>query len=283
MANQEYVLAALDMDGTLLNSQHRVTDYTRRVLNRAGAAGYQIALATGRCVSELVKPLQGLDAVRYLISENGARLYDYREGRTLQCTEIAPEEARFVLEQARQMDVIVQIFASGQSVVCGERDKIDYERHRVAFFRSVFEEGSIFDSSIAERVLRGEQTAGKINLYFADADQRAEMLRRLEGRALTRAESIGLSMELSPAGVDKGRGLRALCGALNIDIAQTLAVADGGNDLELMRAAGLAVAMGNAIPAVRALADDVTDDCDHDGAAHAIEKHMPRAHIAFAG
>ena len=54
-------------------------------------------------------------------------------------------------------------------------------------------------------------------------------------------------------------------------------MADGGNDLELMRAAGLAVAMGNAIPAVRALAGDVTDDCDHDGAAHAIEKYMPRA------
>ena len=52
---------------------------------------------------------------------------------------------------------------------------------------------------------------------------------------------------------------------------------------ELMRAAGLAVAMGNAIPAVRALADDVTDDCDHDGAAHAIEKYMPRARIADVG
>ena len=109
------------------------------------------------------------------------------------------------------------------------------------------------------------------------------MLGLLEGHALAVAESIGLSMELSPAGVDKGRGLRALCRALNVDIARTLAVADGGNDLELMRAAGLAVAMGNAIPAVRALAGDVTDDCDHDGAAHAIEKYMPRARIADVG
>ena len=64
MQNQEYVLAALDMDGTLLNSRHEISDYTRRALSRAGAAGYQIALATGRCVSELVKPLHGLDAVR---------------------------------------------------------------------------------------------------------------------------------------------------------------------------------------------------------------------------
>lgn len=283
MANQEYVLAALDMDGTLLNSRHEISDYTRRALCRAGAAGYQIALATGRCVSELVKPLQGLDAVRYLISENGARIYDYWDKRTLQCTEIAPEEVRFILEQARRMDVILQVFTSGRSVIGGEKDKIDYERHRVAFFRSVFETGSIFEPDIADRLLRGEKTAGKINLYFAGADQRAEMLGLLEGHALAVAESIGLSMELSPAGVDKGRGLRALCRALNVDIARTLAVADGGNDLELMRAAGLAVAMGNAIPAVRALADDVTDDCDHDGAAHAIEKYMPRARIADAG
>lgn len=283
MQNQEYVLAALDMDGTLLNSRHEISDYTRRVLNRAGAAGYQIALATGRCVSELVQPLQGLDAVRYLISENGARIYDYREKRTLQCTEIAPEEAWFVLEHARRMDVILQVFTSGQSVIGGERDKIDYERHHVAFFQSVFEQGSVFEPDIAERVLRGEKTAGKINLYFAQADQRAEMLRLLEGRALATAESIGLSLELSPAGVDKGRGLRALCDALHFDLSATLAVADGGNDLELMRAAGRAVAMGNAIPAVRALADDVTDDCDHDGAARAVEKYMPLPRRASAG
>ena len=66
--------------------------------------------------------------------------------------------------------------------------------------------------------------------------------------------------------------LRALAEALEIPRERVMAVGDGLNDRTLLEAAGLAVAMGNAHPAIKAIADYVTDDCDHDGAAKAIER-----------
>ena len=80
------------------------------------------------------------------------------------------------------------------------------------------------------------------------------------------------NIELNAPAANKGAALRALAEALEIPRERVMAVGDGLNDRTLLEAAGLAVAMGNAHPAIKAIADYVTDDCDHDGAAKAIER-----------
>jgi hydroxymethylpyrimidine pyrophosphatase-like HAD family hydrolase len=82
------------------------------------------------------------------------------------------------------------------------------------------------------------------------------------------------SLELTPRDVDKGRGLLELCRILGIDPARTIGVGDGENDEPLLRAAGLAVAMGNATPDVAGMADAVVAGNAHDGVAEAIEKFL---------
>lgn len=77
---------------------------------------------------------------------------------------------------------------------------------------------------------------------------------------------------MSEQGVDKGAGLRMLCGHLSIPLERTIVVGDADNDREAMKAAGLAVAMGNAAASVRAIAGAVVADCDHDGCAEAVER-----------
>ena len=85
---------------------------------------------------------------------------------------------------------------------------------------------------------------------------------------------MGIGFEFSPKEAGKEDGLRALCDCLGIPVGRTMAVGDGENDIELMRAAGFSVAMGNAVEAVRRAADALTDDCDHDGAAKAVLRYM---------
>lgn len=97
-------------------------------------------------------------------------------------------------------------------------------------------------------------------------------------------ESMGLSvsavyseiasLELTAAGVNKGTGLVKLCEHLGISVDETIAVGDADNDIAILKTAGLAVAMGNAEEYVKALADVVVADCDHDGCAEAIEKYL---------
>ena len=83
MTDRLYDLAALDMDGTLLNSAHEITSFTRDALNRVDAAGKVIALCTGRCLSELRDHLARVPGIRYAINESGGCLYDVRADRVL--------------------------------------------------------------------------------------------------------------------------------------------------------------------------------------------------------
>lgn len=273
MQKTRYSVAALDMDGTLLNSDHDTTPYTREVIRRAGSAGKVVALATGRCLSELEEHVRELGAVRYLICENGACVYDVQLCRSISRQSIDPEMVDYVIGFSGRYDAVVQFFMEDQSyLACSSH--MDLTPYHIEEYRKVFENGSIFDEQLFERYRANRYVVDKINFYFRSADDRASMRAELAGCGLAMADSIGIGLELSPRDTSKGHGLERLCEHLNVPLTESMAVGDGGNDLEIMRTAGLAVAMGNAIPEVTALADAITDDCDHDGAAKAIEKYM---------
>ena len=82
------------------------------------------------------------------------------------------------------------------------------------------------------------------------------------------------SLEITPAGVDKGTALKKLCELLDMDIQQVIAVGDAPNDHAILETAGLAVAMGNAIESVKQLCHAVVADNDHHGVKEAIERYL---------
>ena len=273
MQTHNYLLAALDMDGTLLNTEHISTPRTREALRRAAEAGRITALATGRCLSELRQHLGNFAAVRYLISENGACIYDAWEERCLCRTPISAEDIEFIIELCGQYDMICEFFIGDQAYMrWNEPD--DFTPYHIEDFRSVFHVGCVFDLDMFENYHRNGLPVDKVNLFFRTGEAREHMRAILQTRDLVIANSIGLGLEMSKGGVTKAAGLRMLCDCLNIPICETIAVGDGWNDVEILQAAGLGVAMGNAAPEVKAAADAVTEDCDHDGAALAIERYM---------
>ena len=273
MQKQNYAIAALDMDGTLLNSHHETTPYTREVIRRAAEAGKVVALSTGRCMSELKDHVRQLDAIRYIICENGACIYDAKKMESIRTVPIPEKEVEFLLDLMDRYDAVPQLFIENQSYLRVDI-KTDLTPYHMEYFRSVFEAGSIFDPQLFDRWRDRKRSVEKINLYMKNVDERAMFYKELEGHPLVAADSIGIGVEISAEGVDKGCGLRMLCETLNTPLECSMAVGDGGNDIEIIRTAGLGVAMGNAIDEVKALADVVTDDNDHDGAAKAIEKYM---------
>lgn len=267
-----YALAALDMDGTLLNTAHAVTPWTAAALTRAAEAGGVIALCTGRCMSELWAHLRELPGVSYVIGESGACLYDVKAGRTLHQITFPDDVALAILKMAREYDLCVQFFIKGQSYM--QFEGADALRpYHLADFAEELKAGALTEPdpyTLAQKLGHVE----KINLYLSSAADKPEIQKRLSGYDLFLADAIGLGWEISLPQASKSAGLARLCEHLGIPISATMAVGDGGNDVDLMRAAGFAVAMGNADAAVRAAADAVTEDNDHDGAAKAILRHM---------
>lgn len=271
--DRRYRLAALDMDGTLLNSEHEITPYSRAVLRRASEAGKAVALCTGRCLSELREHLSANPGIHYVIGENGACLYDVRERRVVRQIALPAEVAERVLEASMDFDVCRQIFLDNQSCI-DPIDEADAAHYHIGDLLKVFRSGSLFVGDLLSHLRQTGAGAEKINLYFASEEERRRFRPLIEGMDVRISESIGIGYEISPAKATKGAGLRALCEYLGVPVEETLAVGDGGNDLDLMREAGLPVAMGNAVAAVRSLARAFTDDCDHDGAAKAVEAYL---------
>lgn len=272
-AEADIKLAALDMDGTLLNSSHETTPYTRNVIHRAAEAGKIVALSTGRCLSELTEHFKSISDIRYAICENGACVYDAKEKTCIRQITISQEDAEFVLNLADKYDVNRQMFINNQSYLeC--RNEEEFKRFYIYDFVNVFRIGSVYVNDMREVFRKYPENIEKINIYFTNEAERDAFWREMEGKDLLLAGSVGLGIEISPKGANKGKGLEALCEHLHLSMDQSMAVGDGGNDLDIMKVAGLAVAMGNAIDEIIELADVVTEDCDHDGAAKAIERYM---------
>ena len=268
-----YRLAALDMDGTLLNTAHEMTPYTREVIARATEKGRVIVLSTGRAFSELSYFLDDVKGLGYLIYENGASIYDVANRRVLRRIELSSEDAMAIFDTAARFDVCIQAFLGDQSLIECVREE-DLKKYHVFDFAPVFRAGSQYVANMREEYLSRGTATDKINIFFHSEADRAEFVRLMEGRGLLMSVSIGIGLEISPAGATKALALEALCDLLDVPVALSMAVGDGGNDVEIMQAAGLGVAMGNAIDEVKAAADVITEDCDHDGAARAIERYM---------
>ena len=266
-------LAALDMDGTLLNTNHETTPYTRAVLRRAAQAGGVLALSTGRCLSELRDHLAAMDGVRYVIGESGGYLYDAHEDRMLFKIALSDGAVDAVLDAARACGALLQCLIDNQSFMENRPDEALRAFH-ILDFAPVFRAGSIYVDDLYALARERRGKVGKIMVYFTCDSDRQRFLGMVAGLDVAITDSIGVGLEISPPEATKARGLHRLCDYLGIPIRETMAVGDGGNDLDIMGAAGLSVAMGNAIEAVRALADVETEDCDHDGAARAIQRYM---------
>ena len=272
MTDRLYDLAALDMDGTLLNSAHETTPFTREALNRADAEGKVIALCTGRCLSELRDHLRRIPGIRYAINESGGCLYDARAGRILRQAVMDGDVVERLFDLAAPRDVMLQCFFGNQSYVQpGDSGRMAH--YHMGQFVKAFVEGSVFTPDIRALWRESGRPMTKFNLYFASEAEKARFTEMMGEMDLCVTGCLGVGYEISPKGAGKDDGLRALCDHLGLPVERAMAVGDGTNDIELMEAAGFSVAMGNAVDAVRRVSDAVTDDCDHDGAAKAVLRY----------
>ncbi len=265
----EYQLIALDLDGTLLNSRKEIPGEALEAIRKACAAGKTVVFDTGRAVPELAEQIALLPEVRYAVFASGAGLYDTRNKKAFSLRAIPEIQAERILDLVRAKDVMPQLVLPDRDVIqASHMDRL--EHYHMGVYRPMYEKAMTLVPDIYAFAENCREPYLKINLYHAEVAERIRTREQLEDTGLELVYSEISSLECSAAGVSKGTGLERLCGLLNIPLRSCMAVGDADNDLPMLYAAGLGVAMGNAPDYVKTAADRIVSDQDHGGCVEAI-------------
>ena len=264
-------LIALDLDGTLLNREKQIPPENLAALERAHRAGIVLVPASGRSRAGIPDCVKAAPYFRYFITSNGASVWDRARGEEIWSAPIAPELALRALAALGEMDGETDVYADGGGLIGAASVKrlaeFPMPARQLAYIRATRRPvASLRDAVAAARSVELMQ------ILLREPAQKQALIARLREQfpGLSVVTSMDNNIELNSARAGKGAALTALCGLLGIPTEQTAAFGDEQNDLPMLRAAGLGIAMGNAQPEVRAAAGLVTGTNEEAGVAQAI-------------
>lgn len=267
-------LILTDLDGTLLRDDKSLSPANRAALVRAAAQGAEVVVATGRFFGGIPRELLELPFLRYFILMNGAKVYDRREDRVLYRSEIPLAQAERVMDLLEPLDCTVDCYQN--DVGWMERRYFDHLDYYVTdpVSRAMVRSHRRPVDDLRAQVRAGGDTVQKMQAYFPHLELRPRVmaLLRRETPGVVQSVSLPTNLELNAAGATKGAALAALCRALGVDPLDTAAFGDGTNDVSMLAAAGVGVAMANGAPETRQAADLVTVSNQEDGVALVLDR-----------
>lgn len=266
----KYKMIALDLDGTLTNSNKEISEYTRETLLQLQKRGGIVVIATGRPIQGAlpIARLLELDVYGgYIVSFNGGFIMDCKTNTIVFRAEIPEELVKQLGEAACKYQVPILTYL-GDTILT--EDTTDaYVRLEAGINHMPVKALHDFKTEVTFPVPKC--------LMVADGWYIETILPKLkksfEG-VLNVFRSEPFFLEIMPLGVDKASGLKKLLEITGIKREELIACGDGFNDISMLEFAGLGVAMENAQEAVKAVADVVTVSNDNDGVAQIVEKYM---------
>lgn len=262
-----------DIDGTFITSAGRVTDRLRAVIVRAVETGAHFGLATGRPHRWLIPVLEQLPLAPVCVCANGAVVYDPATDRVLHAFELSPSAMAEVVEAAERVLADVPhgygVERVGSSALDPEEECFiitpEYNRDAWDSQFGVTDTQTLISQPAAKLLVRCSSmtSAQMFELIAPEVDP--------ELAHVTYSMDEGL-IEVSCPGVNKAAGARYLAERYGVTAADAVAFGDMPNDLELLRWAGVGVAMGNAVPMLHDAADHVTATNNEYGVARVLER-----------
>ncbi|MDZ5710966.1 Cof-type HAD-IIB family hydrolase [Jeotgalibacillus haloalkalitolerans] len=264
-----YKMIVLDMDDTLLQDDHSISEENAAALMKAQEKGVKVVLASGRPTFgmwDAANELRLADYGSYILSYNGANIFNAKTKELLFESTLSPETVHHLYDLSRRENVGIQTYVNEAILTPEDNEFTQIESTLTGlpvaltddFKQAVKEpvvkvlmlkEGSVLEK--VEQKLK-EELAGTLSVY----------------------RSKPYFLEFTEHGVTKGTSLEQLAKKLEIDRSEIIAVGDSYNDLEMIKFAGLGVAMDNAPDDIKEAADFVTRSNMEHGVAHVVEKYL---------
>lgn len=276
MTKKDIKMIAFDLDGTLLNSDKGISDYTRRVLKEAVKQGVVILPATGRPVTGIPKPVMELPGIRYAITANGARVVDVQEDKVLHEALLPYEKGKELFDIFAKYDTYREVYYDGYGYATAEMvERIEEYMPivpMIEYMRTTRRRVPDVDAMFHEK----KMSVDKLQALFRTSEERDRAMKEVKEKVSGVAVTSALANNIEANGEDaqKGIALLKLGEILGIERDEIMAFGDGSNDLDMIRRAGMGVAMENGIDEIREIADYITVTNDEHGVAKAIEKFV---------
>jgi Cof subfamily protein (haloacid dehalogenase superfamily) len=278
---QNYKLVALDLDGTLFDNQSRITADNLAEIRRVTAAGAHVVISTGRPFCGLpFSQIQG-SGIEYSINTNGSSIYRLCDQTCIYEDSMPPEMILPILDYLLGKDIHFDLYIDGKAYsptqCVGSIQKLAVPES----IRSYIRDSRIRIPDMPGFIRENNYRVQKITMNFSPDEngvlkEREEIRHYFESRSDVTCVCGGYNnLEISNITADKGSGLCHLAEHLDIPIEETIAIGDSENDLAIIRAAGLGIAMANATDVIRAAAGDITLSNEESGVAASLRKYFP--------
>ena len=267
-----YKLLVLDIDGTLLNRNGEISEEDCRALAAVREVGISVSLCTGRTVRSCRKILEKLSLNGYHIFFDGALVYNPERNEEVYSRPLPPSLVREMSQAALQDGIPLDLFSVTGYFTTEETWRTRIRREFFGIESTICDIRSLWQK---EKIIKG----GTVISCAAEERNFQAYIRRFKDtlnytRTVTPAWPDLSFINILAPGVSKGQALEALASHLKIRTDEVMSIGDGSNDIPLLAASGLAVAMQNAPEELKSVADFITADVEQSGVAQAIQKFL---------
>ena len=271
-----YKLICIDMDGTLLNKNHKVSEENRKALKEALAKGVRIAISTGRVFPtiEVYSKLLGIDVD--VICSNGSYIRERNSEDIIFKSTLSENLLNKIYNMTRKYNFLTY-FDTTDGII-SETKIPDNDSYRLMNSWMNEEKIKLYEVSDFKDAFNDEKHSilkviliqTKMSKTFEDAKEDLKEISEIADLAY----SWGGAVEIMEKGTTKGNAVKMLAKKLNIKREEIMCIGDSGNDLSMLKEAGLSVVMGNASDKIKEYADFVTDTNENSGVAKAIRRFV---------
>ena len=261
-----------DLDGTLLNNESRVVGEMRQALVDMCNAGHVLVLSSGRPLDSILEVMKGAELDfpgMYIIANNGTLIYDCDNKKPLLELRVSYEDVTAIWQQAQEHGIHVQTYTDTHIISAKDDKEVQYYRRRIHL--------PLLLSENPLAVLEKEPYK-VLCIDLEDHERIAAFQSKLHEQFGDRLQTVFSNpnyLEIFVKEAGKGNGLTFVCDYLNVPVENSIAAGDAQNDISMLEAAGLSVAMCNGDEDIKAMADVVTKRNNHEcGLADVIYEYI---------
>lgn len=264
--NRKYKIVASDLDGTLLNKEQIVSEENLQAISEMNRLGVEFIPTTGRSMNEVDPSLINSPDIRYIITSNGAVVYDKNIGKTILTRYIPRDDVSLVLENLRPYNVFIVAKEGGKSYFDKNRYNSEFLNNCGidAYFGHIISQHAEALEDFESFLLSSNEI--EMIVVFFEFDEAARYCKQIfedSGRLCAAHANIGY-LEVYSSDAGKGKTLVTFADKLGIDIADVIAIGDSNNDSTMIEEAGLGLAVANACDALKELANQtICDNSEH--------------------